>query len=84
MRGEFTTPRMTFRHHMNVQVKGTVVGWVVRRREAARSAVSGKSLARPWMFVHGMGHRRHRPEGPDTSDDCASGALLSSDQMDGA
>jgi hypothetical protein len=54
MRGRFTTPYMTFRHYMNVEVDGIVAGWVVRRREAARSAVSGKSLARACTAVHGM------------------------------
>ena len=46
MCGEFTTPRRTSRAHTTTLVRGAVEGRVVRRREAACSAVSGKSLAR--------------------------------------
>jgi hypothetical protein len=33
--------------HDAARVRGAVEGWVMGRREAARAAVSGKSLARP-------------------------------------
>jgi hypothetical protein len=45
MLGEFTTPRRTSRDHTTTLVRGAVEGRVVRRHEAACSAVSGKSLA---------------------------------------
>ena len=52
MRGAFTTPRRTSRAHTTTLVRGGVEGRVVGRRKAARSAVSGKSLARAsaWPF----------------------------------
>jgi hypothetical protein len=46
MCGGFTTPCRTSRPHTTAQVRGAVEGWVMGRREATRSAVSGKSLAR--------------------------------------
>jgi hypothetical protein len=46
MRGRFTLPRTTLRVHTSAQVSGTVESGDMRRREVARSAVSGKSLAR--------------------------------------
>ena len=46
MRGWFTLPCSTSRSHTTAQVGGAAEGWVVGWREAARSAISGKSLAR--------------------------------------
>ena len=46
MRGRFPTPLSTSRTHITAQVRGTVETCVVRQREVACSAVSGKSLAR--------------------------------------
>ena len=46
MRRWFTTPRSTSRVHTIAQVEGATEGWGMGRREATRSAVSGKSLAR--------------------------------------
>ena len=46
MRGWFTTPCGTSCIHITAQVRGAAEGWVVGRREATCSAVSGKSLAR--------------------------------------
>jgi hypothetical protein len=46
MRRWFTTPRSTSHCLITAQVRGTVEGWSMGRREAARSAVSGKFLAR--------------------------------------
>jgi hypothetical protein len=46
MRRRFTPPRGTSRDHTTVQVRAAAKGWIVERREVARSAVSGKSLAR--------------------------------------
>jgi hypothetical protein len=48
----FTTPCSTSPTNATAQVRGAVEGWVVPRREATCSAVSGKSLARdPCMVV---------------------------------
>ena len=46
MLGWFTTPCTTSRVHITAQVRDAAEGWVVGRREATCSAVSGKSLAR--------------------------------------
>src|SRR5829696_4060503 len=46
MCGWFTSPCTTSPTHATEQLKGAAEGRVVRRREAARSTVSGKSLAR--------------------------------------
>jgi hypothetical protein len=61
MRGGFTTPCSPSRTHTIAQVRGAAGSWVVGRREVARSAVSGKSLARD---QHGRSMARasgHRP-----------------------
>ena len=47
MRRRFAFPCNTCRDHITAQVSGAVESGDVRRREVARSAVSGKSLARP-------------------------------------
>jgi hypothetical protein len=54
MRGWFTKPCRTPCPHTTAQVAGAAEGWVVGWREVARSAVSGKSLARACTAVHGM------------------------------
>jgi hypothetical protein len=66
MRGEFTTPCGTVHDHTTAQVRGGAEGWVVGRREVARSAVSGISLARTpaWSARH---------ESPDEGEDSAPG-----------
>jgi len=46
MRGWFTTPHSASRPHTTAQVRGAVEGCVMGQSEVARSAVSGKSLAR--------------------------------------
>jgi hypothetical protein len=46
MPGRFTTPCDTSHPYTTAQVSTAVEGCIVRRSEAARSAVSGKSLAR--------------------------------------
>jgi hypothetical protein len=53
MRGWFKTPCNTSRVYITAQVRDAAEGWVVGRREATCSAVSGKFLARalygsPW------------------------------------
>jgi hypothetical protein len=50
MLGGFTKPCGVLRSHATAQVREAARGWMVGRREATRSAVSGKSLARN---VHG-------------------------------
>ena len=54
MRGGFTTPCSTSCLYTTAQVSSAAKGWVVGRREAARSTVSGKSLARACTAVHDM------------------------------
>jgi hypothetical protein len=63
MRRGFTTPRHTARGHTIAQVKGAVEGWVVERREAARSTVSGKFLAHQSSFDIRAGTRGRRQSG---------------------
>jgi hypothetical protein len=46
MRGWFTTPCDTSHPYTTAQVRTAVEGCIARRSEAARSVVSGKSLAR--------------------------------------
>jgi hypothetical protein len=46
MRGRFTTPCSTSRAHVTAQVGGPATPRLVRRGEAKRGVVSGKSLAR--------------------------------------
>ena len=53
MCGWFTSQRATSPSHATEQVRGAVEDRVVRRREAACSAVSGKSLARTLRAVDG-------------------------------
>jgi hypothetical protein len=69
-RGGFTTPLNSFRRHTNAQVSGAAEGWVAGRCEAARSAVPGKSLARP---PRGPGDEC-RPGGPRPQPDGTCGA----------
>jgi hypothetical protein len=54
MRRWFTTPCSTSCLYTTAQVSSAAKGWVVGRREAARSTVSGKSLARACTAVHDM------------------------------
>jgi len=66
MCGWFTSQRTTSPTHATEQVKGAAESWVVRRREVACSAVSGKSLARSlhgrlWTSV-GAIVRQPRPQ----------------------
>jgi hypothetical protein len=46
MRGWFTTPSRTSHPSTTAQVRSAALGWIMGGREVARSAVSGKSLAR--------------------------------------
>ena len=65
MRGWLTPPCSTSSCHTFTQVKGTAEGWVVGRREAARSAVSGKFLADPCGLAYGTSapsSRQYRPQ----------------------
>jgi len=51
MRGWFTTPCNTSRIHITAQLRDAAEGWVVGRRKATCSAVSGKYLASTCMAV---------------------------------
>jgi hypothetical protein len=71
MRGRFTTPYMTFRHYLNVEVDGIVAGWVVRLRVAQFLAnLWQRPLRGHWLRTAGdrsvLGDQRlaaKRPEG---------------------
>jgi hypothetical protein len=49
--GVRNAPQHLMSSHTTAQVRGTVKGCVVRRREVTRSTVSGKSLARPCVVI---------------------------------
>jgi hypothetical protein len=51
MCGWFTTPLNSFRSHTIALVRGAAEGWVVGRREAVRSTVSGKFLAKALVVL---------------------------------
>jgi hypothetical protein len=80
MRRWFTTPCSTSRPHTVTQVSDAAEGRGVRRGEVARSAVSGKSLARSCTAVYGVSVgailRQPRPRATGVS-----GALLSQDDF---
>ena len=78
----FTSPCTTSPTHATEQVKGATEGWIVRRRQVTRGAVSGKSLARApaWSSFANAGATvsaalDHLRLG-------TSGALLSSDDFE--
>jgi hypothetical protein len=80
MLGWFTMPCRTSRAHTTALVSGAVEGRVVRRREVACSAVSGKSLARaPCVIVLGTNAGAIVSAALDRLRLATSGALLSSD-----
>ena len=63
MRGWFTTPCNTSRIHITAQLRDAAEGWVVGRREAMCSAVSGKYLARTLHGRLAQERPRHHPAG---------------------
>ena len=69
MRGWFAPPCTTSPTHATEQVKGAAEGWVGRRRQVTRSAVSGKSLARaPYVVVVGTNAGAIVPAASTSSD----------------
>jgi hypothetical protein len=82
MRGQFTPPCSSARPYASAQVRGAGADRVVGWREVARSAVSGKSLARP--TVGSSTARNAGAIGPPafgTGATGTAGALLSSDDF---
>jgi hypothetical protein len=78
MRQGFTTPHSASRPHTTTQVRGAAEDRVVGRREAAHSAVSGKSLARaPGWSSMGTNADANRPSSPRPQATGSSDATLS-------
>src|SRR5215213_3619435 len=73
MRRGFTPPCMTSRYHTTAQVRGAAEDRVARRREVARSAVSGKSLARGPLRELELDRAGTRAPAPGLADGCDRG-----------
>ena len=73
MRRGFTPPCMTSRDHTTAQVRGAAEDRVARRREVARSAVSGKSLARGPLRELELDRAGTRAPAPGLADGCDRG-----------